>query len=226
MQTPALELTDNVGQLSLGAWQQRFRDHMLSIDHLFDPSHRIDHIDRVMQNALNINDTEQGNLAVIVPAAMLHDCVFTDKKSPLRAQASQRSAAAALELLQHWGYPATHHTAIASAIASHSYSANIATTSLEAHIVQDADRLDSLGAVGIARTFMLAGTFNNVLYAHADPFAKHRPLNDKQYALDHFYQKLLSLEETFKTAAGKRIAAQRTQRMQAYLKHIAEEIHA
>ena len=58
--------------------------------------------------------------------------------------------------------------------------------------------IDSLGAIGIARVFSLGGKFNNLIYEHNDPFAESRELNDRAFALDHFYTKLLKLHTTFK----------------------------
>jgi uncharacterized protein len=217
-------LTLPIGQRNLSEWHAVCRRHMLTIDTQFDPSHRIDHVDRVMQNALSINKIEHGNMAIIIPAVMLHDCVPIDKRSAQRSQASRLSADAAIALLQQWQYPEQYHAAIAHAIACHSFSANIEPTSLEAKIVQDADRLDSLGAIGIARTFMCAGKFNSAVYAVDDPFAQSRECNDKQYAIDHFYQKLLTLKERFQTPTGRKIATQRTQLMQRYLNDLAQEI--
>ncbi len=217
-------LTLPIGNRTLTAWHTLLRQYMLSIDAQFDPSHRIDHIDRVMHNALTINKHEHADLAIIVPAVMLHDCVPIDKQSPQRAQASRLSADAAITLLQQWQYPAEFHQDIASAIASHSFSANIDPASLEAKIVQDADRLDSLGAIGIARTFMCAGKFNNIIYSTNDPFADTRSLDDKQFAIDHFYQKLLTLKDRFQTITGRQLATQRTALMQTYLNDLAQEI--
>ncbi len=205
-------------------WKNKIRDYVLKINHSFDSSHQIDHIDRVLINALSIQNKEGGELSIIIPAVLLHDCVPIDKRSKLRTKASQLSATKAHELLCQWGYPNQHLQTITDCIQSHSYSANIQTSSLEAEIVQDADRLDSLGAIGIARAFSLGGKFNNLIYEHNDPFAKDRELNDKAYALDHFYTKLIKLRSTFKTKTGITMAYQRTQFMLAYLDELKKEI--
>ena len=224
MQTLDLNPTVTIGYQSLSDWHAQFRDHMLKIDAQCDPSHRIDHVDRVMKNAHSINLHEHGNMAIIVPAVMLHDCVPIDKRSPQRAQASRLSAEAAIEHLQQWHYPDQYYSDIVHAIACHSFSANLDPTTLEAKIVQDADRLDSLGAIGIARTFMLAGKFNNTLYHADDPFVISREPNDSVYAIDHFYRKLLTLKAHFNTPTGRHLATQRTQLMKRYLDDLAGEL--
>jgi uncharacterized protein len=210
--------------INIKQWQQRCRDYLLSIREQFDLSHGIDHFDRVMINAYQLQQHEGGDLAVIVPAVMLHDCVPIDKRSPLRASASQLSADKATELLTLWQYPSHLIKAIGSAIASHSFSANLPTKSLEADLVQDADRLDALGAIGIARLFSLGGTFGSQIYNTEEPFATNRALDDKKFALDHFYTKLLSLHSTFKTETGKRLAEKRTKIMLNYLEQLQQEI--
>ncbi len=78
-------------------------------------------------------------------------------------------------------------------IEAHSFSANIETRTLEAKILQDADRLDAIGVIGAARCFYIAGRMGSALYDSNDPMAENRPLDDKNYALDHFRTKLFNL---------------------------------
>jgi len=214
-----------IANQGLSQWHHDCRQYMLSINHQFDTSHQIDHVDRVLRNALQIHQDHPSDLRVIVPAVMLHDCVPIDKNSHLRQQASTLSAEHAKQKLAQWHYPDHLLSAIGDAIASHSFSANIPAVSLEAKIVQDADRLDSLGAIGMARCFMLGGRFGNPLYHENDPTAECRPLNDKAFTLDHFYTKLLKLHNTFLTETGKRLALERTQYMQQYIATLLTEIN-
>ena len=98
-------------------------------------------------------------------------------------------------------------------------------TTLEARIVQDADRLDAIGMIGAARCcFYVAGRLNNHLYDAGDPSAEERPLNDSRFALDHFMTKLFKLCEGFKTATGRRLAAERHARLQRFYNDLLEEI--
>jgi len=110
------------------------------------------------------------------------------------------------------------------AIEAHSFSANIPTQTLEARIVQDADRLEAVGAIGIARCFLTGGSMGTPLYEPSDPFAENRELDDRSYTLDHFYCKLLGLADTMKTQAGKAEAIKRTDYMKVFLQQIGSEI--
>lgn len=89
---------------------------------------------------------------------------------------------------------------------AHSFSAGIAPHSLEAKIVQDADRLEALGAIGLARVFAVSGALGVALFNAEDPFADARTLNDRAFALDHFQTKLLRLPDTMHTDVGRELA--------------------
>jgi len=189
-----------------------------------DPAHDISHIQRVVQNTLRLTQAENGNPAITVPAAWLHDCVSVAKDSPLRKQASSLAAQEAVRFLESIDYPAELLAAIHHAIEAHSFSANIETETLEARIVQDADRLEAVGAIGITRCFLTGGSMGTPLYDPADPFAENRNPNDRRYTLDHFYCKLLGLADTMKTKAGRTEAGKRTDYMKAFLQQLGSEI--
>jgi uncharacterized protein len=189
-----------------------------------DPAHDISHVKRVVQNTLRLTRAENGNAAVTIPAAWLHDCVSVAKNSPLRRQASSLAAQKAMDFLESVKYPEDLLAPIYHAIEAHSFSANIVTKTLEARIVQDADRLDAVGAIGIARCFLTGGSIGTPLYDPSDPFAKTREADDRRYTLDHFYCKLLGLADTMKTEAGKVEATRRSEFMQAYLLQLDSEI--
>ncbi len=189
-----------------------------------DPAHDISHIKRVVQNTLKLTKVENGNLAVTIPAAWLHDCVSVAKDSPLRKQASKLAADEAIRFLESVNYPADLLPAIYHAIEAHSFSANLETKTLEARIVQDADRLEAVGAIGLARCFLTGGSMGTLLYDPADPFADHRALDDRSYTVDHFYCKLLGLQDTMKTEAGLAEAIKRTDYMKAFLRQLGAEI--
>ena len=191
-----------------------------------DPAHDISHIERVVQNTLRLTESEGGNLAVTLPAAWLHDCVTVAKDSPLRKQASRLAADAAVRFLQSIDYAADLLPQIHHAIAAHSFSARIPTQTLEARIVQDADRLEAIGAIGIARCFLTGGSMGTPLYDPGDPFAHDRKLDDKSFTVDHFYCKLMGLVDTMQTDAGRAEAIRRTDYMQEFLQRLGEEIGA
>jgi uncharacterized protein len=191
-----------------------------------DAAHDAAHIRRVVSNARALAESENGQLEVILPAAWLHDCVTVPKNSPQRSQASQLSADQAGIWLRQSGYPEEYIPGIMHAIAAHSFSAQIETQSLEAQIVQDADRLDAIGAIGIARCFAVGGALGIELYDAADPFAENRSPDESANSVDHFFVKLLKLANSMKTSAGREEALRRTAFMHRYLDELRREIRA
>lgn len=181
-----------------------------------DGAHDIAHLLRVFHNALKIASEEGGNGEVLAAAVLLHDCVSLPKNHPDRARSSRLAADKAAGLLTGLGWDAEKVEAVAHAILTHSFSANIAPQTLEAKILQDADRLDSLGALGIARTFYTAARMGSKLYHVTDPQARSRDLDDRTYAIDHFETKLLKLADGFQTATGRKLAGERHRRLAAF----------
>lgn len=189
-----------------------------------DGSHDIAHILRVFRNAMRIHGAEGGDGAVLAAAVLLHDCVSVEKNSPLRAQASRLAAEKASTILMRLGWDEEKVEAVAHAILTHSFSANIAPETIEAKILQDADRLDAIGMVGAARCFYIAGRMGSGLYDLADPLAENRALDDKRFAIDHFPAKLFKLADGFQTAAGRALAGERHARLKTVLDLFLDEI--
>lgn len=189
-----------------------------------DAGHDIGHVRRVVKNVAWLTQEESADAWVTLPAAWLHDCVAVAKDSPLRSRGSQLAAEAAVEFLQGLGYPAEKLPEVAHAIEAHSFTAAIPTRSLEARVVQDGDRLDSLGAIGIARCLLVGGKLNRPLFELDDPFCEQREPDDGQYTIDHFYNKLFKLPAMMQTRAGKAEAERRAGVMRAYLDELAAEI--
>ena len=189
-----------------------------------DSAHDPSHIHRVVTNARRLTTAEGADWLVVMPATWLHDCVIVPKTSPDRKQASIIAARQAVAWLEEHDWPHGRLDEIAHAIEAHSFSAGIAPRTLEAKVVQDADRLDALGAVGLARTLMLGGELRREFYASIDPFCESRPPDDSVYTLDHLYAKLLTLEGTMQTSSGKAEARQRTVFLRGFLDQLREEI--
>ena len=156
-------------------------------------------------------------------AVLLHDCVAVEKNSPLRAQASRLAAEKASALLRNMGWAEIDIAAVAHAITTHSFCANPSPETLEAKILQDADRLDAIGAIGIARCFHIGGRMKSLLHDVADPVGEHRPLDDRRFALDHFPAKLFKLADGFQTEADRRMAAERQVRLVEFRRQFLEE---
>jgi len=190
----------------------------------FDPAHDIKHIERVVNTAKKIAEKENGDLNIIVPAAWLHDCINVPKDSPDRDKGSLFSANKAIEVLKKLNYPEKFFKEIHHAIHAHSYSANIETKTLSAKILQDADRLDAIGAIGVARCIAYSTSKNKELYSYEDPFCENREPNEIDFAVDHFYTKLLKLKEKMNTREGLNISLKREQFMLSFLDNLKREI--
>lgn len=209
--------------MSLADWKNRFKA-FIDAQASSDASHGLAHIQRVVANAKRIMSSEGAEEAVVIPAAWLHDCVSVEKNSPLRAQASRLAAERAKSFLVDAGYPEEWIASIGHAIEAHSFSAGITPETLEAKVVQDADRLDALGAIGIARCFMVGERLGLPVYHPTDPFSQARTPDDRRYVLDHFYVKLLRLPETMQTEAGRKEAEQRAGFIKCFLDQLAREV--
>ncbi|EGQ9248805.1 phosphohydrolase [Vibrio parahaemolyticus] len=191
-----------------------------------DAAHDIEHVKRVVKTAKQLCDEENADIAIVLPAAYLHDCFTYPKDHPNRKQSSAIAAKKAIAYLESIQYPQHYHDAIAHAIEAHSFSANIRPNTLEAQIVQDADRLDALGAIGVTRCIQVSTHFNAQLYNDNDMFAKERELNDKQFTVDHFQTKLFKIVDTMNTESAKLEANKRKAFMQTYLKQLHDEVNA
>lgn len=189
-----------------------------------DPAHDMAHLGRVVATAKRLAEQEGAKVEVVIPAAWFHDLVNLPKDDPQRSMASRLSAAEAVSFLRDIGYDLGAMEEIAHAIEAHSFSAGIEPRTLEAKIVQDADRLDALGAIGIARCFTVGALLGRPFYDSSDPFAEQRSFDDRAYTIDHFPVKLLKLADTLQTSAGREEGERRSQWMKSFLDRLREEI--
>ncbi|MFH7906692.1 phosphohydrolase [Enterobacter cloacae] len=194
--------------MELTQWQQRF-ERWLGENHTTDDTaHDISHFRRVWMTAQKIMANQAVEPLVILTACYFHDIFSLPKNHPERGQSSRLAARKTREILHRDfpDFPPAHYDAVAHAIEAHSFSAGIAPQSLEAKIVQDADRLEALGAIGLARVFAVSGALGVPLFDARDPFADARTLDDRAFALDHFQTKLLRLPDTMQTEMGRELA--------------------
>ena len=191
-----------------------------------DGAHDIAHITRVWNNVRSISNVEGGDQEVLVAATLLHDCICVEKDSPDRAKASTLAAKAAESHLNQLGWNAEKIAQTCHTIEAHSFSAGISPKSIEAKILQDADRLDAIGLIGVARCFYVAGRMGSALYDPEDPHAKNRALDDRKDAIDHFETKLLTLASGFQTAEGQRLAKSRHQELLQFRDALLAQIGA
>ena len=189
-----------------------------------DPGHGLVHVRRVVATAKQLCVQEGARGEIVLPAAWLHDCVHIAKDSSERSSASRIAAASAVGFLTQAGYPSACLPDIRHAIEAHSYSAGIPPRTIEAKIVQDADRMDALGAIGIARCIAVGASLGRSIYHADDPFCAVRKPDDAGASVDHFYAKLLKLADTMQTEAGRLEARRRSNYMQSYLDQLRSEI--
>ena len=189
-----------------------------------DPAHDFDHIMRVYTIAKKIVKEEKADEKLVLSAALLHDIVSYPKSSKRSKFSSIDSAKKSKIILKKYGFSEKEITIVSDAIKDHSFSQNKVPETLEGKILQDADRLDALGAIGIARVFATSGSLNRSFYNIDDPFCTKRNPDDDLWAVDHFFNKLLKLESLMNTRSGKIEAKKRTNVLQEFLKQLKDEI--
>ena len=209
---------------TLANWDTIFRAKAKELYPAQDPAHDFLHVCRVVRNAIHLARIEGADLNIVLPAGYFHDYVNLAKDDPKRKQASTMSAVAALDYLSKVDYPNQFLGGIEHAIAAHSFSAQIRPESIEAKVIQDADRLDALGAIGIARCFSTAARLGTPYYSIGDPWAVERHIDDKQYAIDHFPAKLFQIAETMQTESAQIEARKRVIFMKDYLTQMQDEM--
>ena len=190
-----------------------------------DAAHGWEHIERVYKLALSIAEQENADLLIVGMAVLMHDLGHLSSDTSLHH--ADLSMSMAGEILLAYDVSAGTREAILHAIAAHSFSLGIEPRTLEARIVRDADRLDSLGAIGILRwaiTGALRRTGETQTYHPVDPFAEWHTLDDRRYMLDHFFAKLLKLDGTMATQTGRALAQERTVFMRTYLNEFRKEL--
>ena len=186
--------------------------------------HDFFHSMRVYRTAMKIAQAEHADLEVVALAALLHD-VDDRKLSPMTAEKKENAA----RFMRSQNVPESEIRQVCQIIDEVSFKGtdSVRPSTPEGKCVQDADRLDALGAIGIARTFAYGGSHNRAIY---DPELPPRTaMNQAQYysskstSLNHFYEKLFLLEGMMNTETGRRVAAQRTARMHQFLNDFLAE---
>lgn len=210
--------------------QHHFPDPDLAaalLPHAFDVTdgaHDHAHLLRVWRNVVRIAAVEGGDLVLLQAATLLHDCIYIPKDSPKRATASRLAACKANEVLLALGWSEGRVSQVCHAIETHSFSAGLPPETLEAKILQDADRLDAVGWIGVARCLWIAGDRGAALYDPQDPRAEHRALDDASFALDHFQSKLLGLGKGMQTATGRALATERVAHLRQFYEGLMTEV--
>ena len=189
-----------------------------------DSAHDFEHIMRVYKNAQKLCKQENANQKLVLSAALLHDIVSYPKSHKRSKMSSIDSAKKSKQILKKYDFSEDEIEIISDAIRDHSFSQNKTPVTLEGKILQDADRLDALGAIGIARVFATGGSLKRPFYNIDDPFCKTRNPNDKIWTVDHFFAKLLTLESLMNTKSAKIEAKKRTMVLKDFLNQLKQEL--
>ena len=177
-----------------------------------------------MENARLICQDEKVQEELVLAAVLCHDLVNLPKNHPDRSKASALAAHEAKSHLQNAGYNQDEIELIQKAIVEHSFSKGLKPSMIEAAIVQDADRLDALGAIGILRCASVNTQMKSSFYDANDPLAKNRELDDKKFMLDHYFVKLFKLPEMMNTQKAKALARERVVFMENFILQLSNEI--
>lgn len=210
---------------TLEYWEPVFVDYITAHNEgQSDASHDLGHFSRVYRVAKSIASSESASvdLFVILAAAYFHDIVSLPKNHPDNKMSSHYAATKAKQILKELSFPNEKIDLVCHAIQTHSFSAGLQPETIEAKIIQDADRMESLGALGAMRTFYVSGRIGRFPFDSNDLYAKQRPLDDKIFGLDHFYVKLFKLPDLLQTSMGRCLANKRVE----FLKHFVEELDA
>jgi len=193
-----------------------------------DLAHDRYHRKRVLNLSLQIRrelpDHERPNLHVTIPAAILHDVVNYPKDHTNRHLAAEHSAQLASKLLKESTFPNKFIPEVQDSIASHSYSGRQTPQIASAKVLQDADRLDSLGAIGLYRMTVVGASLNSNLYHDQDPFCLNRGRDSQKYILDHLVERQLEIPAKMQTEPGKRMATQRVKFLHRFQECLIDEI--
>jgi uncharacterized protein len=191
-----------------------------------DPAHDFQHVQRVAHNARRIAVAEGADVEIATAAAWLHELFNHPKDHPESHRSGEICAEHALAVLRDEGWPEPRAAHVAACIRTHSFSSGMRPETLEAAVLQDADRLDAIGAIGIARCFATTGTMRRPFYDPDDPSCARRDPDDKRWGVDHFYKKLLRLPGSLSTATARALAAERAAFMESFLERLFSEIAA
>lgn len=200
--------------MELARWQHGFERWLKENHQNDDTAHDISHFRRVWMTAQKIMVHHAVEPRVILAACYFHDIVSLPKNHPERRQSSRLAARKTSDILRRDfpDFPPEHIAAVAP-------------QSMEAKIVQDADRLEALGAIGLARVFAVSGALGVPLFDADDPFADARSLDDRAFALDHFQTKLLRLPDTMQTEMGRELARHNADFLIQFMAKLSAELH-
>jgi uncharacterized protein len=191
-----------------------------------ESAHDFDHVLRVLALTERLARAEEADIEIVRAAALLHDMSRADEDETRGDDHAQMAAQRARAILIARGAALKQADAVAHAIAAHRFRSAIAPQTLEAKILFDADKLDSIGAIGIARAFALSGTLNQRLWSEVAPdaVATHSQRNAQHTAVAEFVVKLSKVRERIFTATARQIAEERHAFMEEFFARLEREL--
>ena len=189
-----------------------------------DPSHDFSHIMRVLNMAMKIGKSVKADMDVVIPAALFHDIIVYRKDTPQSRNETEESAIFAGELLGSINeYPKHKIEIVQKCIRECSFTKGIIPDVLESKVLQDADLLESTGAISIIRTFSSGGQMNRPFYNHDKPL-NYKHENDYPSGVGLFYRRLLIVQDRMHTKLAKSIAKKRTAFLKKFLEQLKSEL--
>lgn len=189
-----------------------------------DPAHDHGHVRRVVALARRLARAAGADEDVARAAALLHELFSYPKGHPESSRSGDVCAVEAEALLLREGHDVRFAARVAAAIRDHAFSKGVVPEALEARVLQDADRLDALGAVGLARMWATCSSMGRPFFADADPFCDARAPDDGAFGVDHVYRKLLKLPALLHTDEARRLAEPRVRAIHAHLAALRDEL--
>lgn len=188
-------------------------------------SHDWEHTERVLALALHLGKAEGADPEIVTYAALLHDIARQEEDAASGAvDHAVRGAEVASGLLRSWGLPEAKIAAITHCIRTHRFRNNLEPETLEARVLFDADKLDSIGAVGIGRAFLFAGEVGAKLHNPDADIAQTRPYTEEDTAYREFMVKLRHVKDRILTAEGRRLAEERHAFMLDFFERLNREV--
>ncbi|HDO21140.1 MAG: HD domain-containing protein [archaeon GB-1845-036] len=191
----------------------------------YPTSHDYLHVERVLNNAMKIalhENLSEINLHLLKIACLLHDIaipIYGVKKDH-----AEISSLTARKILAEFNFNPHHTDIICNAIREHSWSKARKPTNKISAILQDADRLDSLGVIGLIRMVIYGEYKKRKLYFQGEPIPESRVIDDSLYTLDHLFKKLINIPKMMNTYIGRRLADERIKRLLNLVDALKEEI--
>lgn len=191
-----------------------------------DPVHDFDHVLRVLRMAERLAEQEGADLEIVRASALLHDAQSASGDTDERLDHHESAALFAGEILQQEGWDPKRIKAVQDCILTHRFRTGEPPESIEAKVLFDADKLDAIGAIGVARAVAYAVLAGEPLFAEPSEnfIGTHNPDPGEAYTAYHEYLfKLSRIQERMQTGSGRAVAAERTEFMGRFFEQLREE---